>query len=55
MHSIAAKVLASKSTPDHAERHLRPIAEGPHIATGALSEMGIEGGAAQPERQPDRE
>ncbi|MDP8916769.1 MAG: acyl-CoA/acyl-ACP dehydrogenase [Pseudomonadota bacterium] len=40
MHSVAAKVLAAKATPDHEERFLRPIAQGRHITTLALSEPG---------------
>ncbi len=40
MHSIAAKVLAAKATPDQEERFLRPIAEGRHITSLALSEPG---------------
>ncbi|WP_424136154.1 acyl-CoA dehydrogenase family protein [Roseomonas chloroacetimidivorans] len=40
MHSVAAKVLASKATADHEERFLRPIAEGRHITSLALSEPG---------------
>ncbi|WP_159347320.1 acyl-CoA dehydrogenase family protein [Roseomonas harenae] len=40
MHSVAAKVLASKATRDHEERFLRPIAEGRHITSLALSEPG---------------
>jgi alkylation response protein AidB-like acyl-CoA dehydrogenase len=40
MHSVAAKVLATKATPHHEERFLRPIAEGRHISSLALSEPG---------------
>jgi isovaleryl-CoA dehydrogenase len=40
MHSVAAKVLATKATPYHEERFLRPIAEGRHITSLALSEPG---------------
>ncbi|WP_207461722.1 acyl-CoA dehydrogenase family protein [Azospirillum sp. SYSU D00513] len=40
MHSVAAKVLAAKATADQEERFLRPIAEGRHITTLALSEPG---------------
>jgi isovaleryl-CoA dehydrogenase len=40
MHSVAAKVLAAKATPYHEERFLRPIAEGRHISSLALSEPG---------------
>ncbi len=40
MHSVAAKVLSSKATPYHEERFLRPIAEGRHITSLALSEPG---------------
>jgi isovaleryl-CoA dehydrogenase len=40
MHCVATKVLAAKATADHSERYLRPIAEGRHITTLALSEPG---------------
>jgi isovaleryl-CoA dehydrogenase len=40
MHSVAAKVLATKATPYHEEHFLRPIAEGKHICSLALSEPG---------------
>lgn len=40
MHSVAAKVLTAKATPYHEERFLRPIAEGQHITSLALSEPG---------------
>lgn len=40
MHSVAAKVLASKPTRDQEARFLAPIAEGRHISSLALSEPG---------------
>lgn len=40
MHSVAAKVLATKATPYHEDHFLRPIAEGRHITSLALSEPG---------------
>jgi alkylation response protein AidB-like acyl-CoA dehydrogenase len=40
MHCVATAVIAAKATPDHEERYLRPIAEGRHLATLALSERG---------------
>ena len=40
MHSVAAKVLAAKATPEQEDRFLRPIAEGRHITSLALSEPG---------------
>jgi isovaleryl-CoA dehydrogenase len=40
MHSIAAKVLAAKATAQQEDRFLRPIAEGRHITSLALSEPG---------------
>lgn len=40
MHSIAAKVMAAKSTLEQEERFLHPIAEGRHITSLALSEPG---------------
>lgn len=38
MHSVAAKVLAAKATPEQEERFLLPIARGEHITSLALSE-----------------
>jgi len=40
MHSVATKVLGTRPTPDQEERFLRPIAEGRHISSLALSEPG---------------
>lgn len=40
MHSIATAVLAAKATPAQEEKFLRPIAEGRHICSLALSEPG---------------
>jgi alkylation response protein AidB-like acyl-CoA dehydrogenase len=40
MHSVAAKVLTAKATPHHEEKFLRPIAQGGHITSLALSEPG---------------
>lgn len=40
MHCVATAVLAAKSTPHHEERYLRPIAEGRHFTSLALSEAG---------------
>lgn len=40
MHCVATKVLAAKATAYQEERYLRPIAEGRHITTLALSEPG---------------
>ena len=40
MHSVAAKVLATKATAYHEERFLIPIAAGRHICSLALSEPG---------------
>lgn len=40
MHCVGTGVIASKATPRQAERYLRPIAEGRHITTLALSEPG---------------
>jgi isovaleryl-CoA dehydrogenase len=40
MHCVASKVLAAKATTDQEKRYLRPIAEGRHITTLALSESG---------------
>ncbi|MFN7090290.1 MAG: acyl-CoA dehydrogenase family protein [Allorhizobium sp.] len=38
MHSVAAKVLAAKATPEQEERFLLPITRGQHITSLALSE-----------------
>lgn len=40
MHCVATKVMAAKSTPAQDEKFLRPIAEGRHITSLALSEPG---------------
>jgi isovaleryl-CoA dehydrogenase len=40
MHCVGTAVIAAKATKDHEERYLRPIAQGKHITTLALSETG---------------
>lgn len=40
MHGVATAVIAAKATPHHDEHYLRPIAEGRHLTTLALSEGG---------------
>jgi len=40
MHSVAAKVLTVKATAHQEEKFLRPIAEGRHVCSLALSEPG---------------
>ena len=40
MHCVGTAVIAAKATSDHQSRYLRPIAEGRHITTLALSEGG---------------
>lgn len=40
MHCVASKVLSAKATKYQEERYLRPIAQGKHITTLALSEPG---------------
>ena len=40
MHSVATKVIAAKATAHHKEHFLRPIAQGRHVTTLALSEAG---------------
>lgn len=40
MHCVATKVLTAKATPEQEARYLRPIAEGRHVTTLALSEPG---------------
>jgi len=40
MHCVGTAVIAAKATPLHEEQYLRPIAEGRHLTTLALSESG---------------
>lgn len=40
MHCVGTAVIAAKATPYQQERYLRPIAEGKHITTLAVSEKG---------------
>jgi alkylation response protein AidB-like acyl-CoA dehydrogenase len=40
MHCVATAVIAAKATPFQEQRYLRPIAEGRHITSLALSEPG---------------
>ncbi|NDV89049.1 acyl-CoA dehydrogenase [Aurantimonas aggregata] len=40
MHCVGTAVIAAKATPDQERRFLRPIAEGRHVTTLALSEPG---------------
>ena len=40
MHCVGTAVIAAKATPWHEEAYLRPIAEGRHLTTLALSESG---------------
>ena len=40
MHCVGAAVLAARATPSQTERYLRPIAEGRHLTTLAVSEPG---------------
>lgn len=40
MHCVASAVLSAKATPDQEERYLRPIANGRHFTSLALSEAG---------------
>ncbi len=40
MHCVGTAVIAAKATDHHRERYLRPIAQGRHITTLALSESG---------------
>ena len=40
MHCVGTAVIAAKATDYHRERYLRPIANGEHITTLALSESG---------------
>ncbi len=38
MHCVATQVIAAKATPDQEERYLRPIAQGLHVSSLALTE-----------------
>lgn len=40
MHCVATAVISAKATPEQEERYLRPIAQGEHISSLALSEPG---------------
>jgi alkylation response protein AidB-like acyl-CoA dehydrogenase len=40
MHCVGTAVIAAKATPHQREQYLRPIAEGRHVTTLALSEPG---------------
>lgn len=40
MHCVGSAVIAAKATPEQEEKYLRPIAEGKHLTTLALSEHG---------------
>jgi alkylation response protein AidB-like acyl-CoA dehydrogenase len=40
MHCVGSAVIAAKATRDQEDRYLRPIAEGRHVTTLALSESG---------------
>lgn len=40
MHSVGTAVIAAKATDYHRDKYLRPIAQGRHITTLALSESG---------------
>jgi alkylation response protein AidB-like acyl-CoA dehydrogenase len=40
MHHVAAAVISAKATPQHREQFLKPIVDGRHLATLALSESG---------------
>lgn len=40
MHCVGSAVITAKATKYHEDRYLRPIAEGNHITTLALSEVG---------------
>src|SRR5262249_45876887 len=40
MHCVGTAVIAAKATRDQEERYLRPIAQGRHVTTLALTETG---------------
>jgi isovaleryl-CoA dehydrogenase len=51
MHCVGTAVIAAKATPQHEALYLRPIAEGRHITTLALSESGTGAHFYLPETQ----
>lgn len=57
MHCVGTAVIAAKATPEQADRYLRPIAQGRHITTLALSEPGTGAHFYVPETtlQPERD
>lgn len=40
MHCVGTAVIAAKATPEQEDKYLRPIAQGKHVTTLALSESG---------------
>jgi isovaleryl-CoA dehydrogenase len=55
MHCVATAVIAAKATPAQQQRYLRPIAEGRHITTLALSEAGTGSYFFLPETRAERD
>lgn len=54
MHCVGTAVIAAKATPYHEAQYLRPIAEGKHITTLALSESGTGAHFYIPQTRLDR-
>jgi isovaleryl-CoA dehydrogenase len=55
MHAVASSVLAARATEYQEEHYLRPIAEGRHITTLALSEPGTGAHFFLPRAQMDKD
>ncbi|MBA2722201.1 MAG: acyl-CoA/acyl-ACP dehydrogenase [Methylibium sp.] len=55
MHCVATAVIAAKSTAHHDARYLRPIAQGDHLTTLALSESGTGSNFFLPQTVLERE
>jgi isovaleryl-CoA dehydrogenase len=55
MHCVAVAVIAAKATPAQQARYLRPIAEGRHITSLALSEAGSGSFFFLPETRAERD
>lgn len=54
MHCVGTAVIAARSTPEHDQRFLQPIAAGRHITTLAVSELGTGSSFFLPETALER-
>lgn len=55
MHAVGSAVIAAKGAPDQEERFLRPIVEGRHVTSLALSETGTGAHFYLPQTEIERE